>query len=95
MVDFNRFQFLILCQNKIYSTKLERNDKRCEAEPVEAKYVNQTSAKICEVFALKFDSLPFVYKIVRRYLSSCKYFYHLPSPTNFRCVLPICERKYG
>jgi len=59
---------------------------------MEPKNLMQTSAKFCEVFALKISFFPLSAKLFSVICRSCNYFHHLP-PHQFFTISPICERK--
>jgi len=59
------------------------------------KYLMQTNAKFCEVFALRFASISLSTKLFRDICLSCNYFYHLPPHRTFIvfCLFVSVNRK--
>ena len=90
---YHRLRILIFCQNKMNFTTLKQmtND---ETEPVEAKNLMQTSAKFCEVLALKISFFSLSTKLFRVICRSCVYFYHLsPHQLLLFCLFASASRE--
>jgi len=65
-----------------------------EIEPVEGKDLIQTSAKFCEVFALKISFFSLSTKLFRVICRSCIYFYHLlPNQISLFCLFASVSRE--